>query len=284
LKIQKENIVTKYILNNGGNNDYSDFNSEKLYNLLKIIEKKYDYITIISDNYIYYNSLNDYFKYVYDHKLDFYSYTDSSEYFYHYQLNLFSFKGDKLNNIINFLKTYDESNKKNNILRDFTNIFETKLSYLKVAYVELNYEQNIYYNEDYLEYLIKNNIISILNIKFLNLIIKKKKNYISIPECFDIDIYKNHPDLKDYDDNFLMDHFLNNGQYEARDYKQNYYLLPEYIRNYLLECDNLIELFDLPDNFSIYNYKEKNKELSNLGPLELMVHYIEKGKKEGKSY
>ena len=49
-------------------------------------------------------------------------------------------------------------------------------------------------------------------------------------------------------------------------------------------CYLLIELFDLPDNFSIYNYKEKNKELSNLSPLELMIHYIEKGKKEGKSY
>lgn len=279
-KDQKENII-KYILNDGGKNDHSDFNIEKLYNILKIVQKKYDYITIMSDNYVYYNSLEDYFKYIYLHNYDFYSYTDSSEYFYHYQLNLFTFNGNKINDILLFLKSY----KNNNILKDFPNIFEKKISYIKVAYVEINYEQNIYFNHNYVKYLIENNIIGIINILFLNELIKKRKqNYISIPEYFDINIYRNHPDLKNYDDNFLMDHFLNNGQYEVRDYKKNNYLLPECIRNRLLECENLIDLFDLPENFSMYNYKNKNKELSGLGPLDLMVHYIEKGRYEGKSY
>jgi hypothetical protein len=281
-EILKNNNIKIYFLSNNGINDNSDFNFNKIINILKIIKENYEYITVINDNYIYTDSLNEYFDYVFKHKLDFYSYTDSTEMYYHYQLYLFSFKGSYLNDILYFYKTY----KDNNILRDFPKIFSNKISFLKVAYIEYNYQQNIYFNEKCIEYLINNKIIKVLNIDYINKIkkINKKIPYITLPEYFDVNIYRNHPDLNSYDNEFLINHFLSHGQYEVRNYKQDNYLLPLYIRNFLLNCDNLIQFFDIPINFSPYNYKEKNNELKNFGEFDLMLHYIEIGRKEGKTY
>ena len=239
-----------------------------------------------NNNYIYLDSLEEYFKYVFKFKLDFYSYTDSSEHFYHYQLYLFSFIGKLKNKLISFLEEYDNKNPKNNMLKDFTYIFDTKLPFLKTAFIESNYERNVFFNEKYVEYLIKNKILKILNIDYINKVrkINKMINYVSIPDYFDIEIYRNHSDLKDYDDTFLVEHFLNNGQYESRDYKRDNYLLPIFIREFLLKCNNLIEFFDVPEDFMVYSYKEKNVDLQQMGYYELMNHYVDKGKSQGKKY
>lgn len=285
-KITENNTIHKYILNNNGQSDNSDFNLDKLFSVLSVVKTNYHYITVINDNYIYIDSLEEYFYYIFRHNLDFYSYTDSSEFFYHYQLNLFSFKGYMIENILNYIKKYDKNNVKNNILKDFINVFDLKMPFIKTAFIDCNYERNVHYNDKYVEFLLKNKNLKILNIDYINKLRKtnKKTVYVAIPDYFDINIYRNHNDLVSFDNNFLIDHFLNNGQYEVRDYRINNFLLPPYIREFLQKCNNLIEHFDVPNDFSLYNYIEKNKELQSMGYYDLMNHYVDIGKKEGKMY
>ena len=270
-------IIYKYLLTNIGK-DNNDLNIEKLYFVLKDINGDYfDYITVINDNYIYINDLNDYFDYVEKHNLHFCSYTDTTENIYHYQLYLFTFNTSYLNELV------DNLSKKTN---DITSIFKKKMSYLKLAYLNNNYQQNIYFNDNLYKNLMENNIIHIINLKKLNYIIDNYKCefFINIPSDFDIEIYKNHPDLKNLSESLLVNHFLNNGQFDPRNYKKNNYILPLYIRNGLLKCNNLINFFDLPSDFNLFEYREKNKDLISLNRSDIIIHYIKNGRKEGRNY
>lgn len=287
--IKDDNLIYKYLLsnstkdntiNNSINNtinnsiNNNDLNMDKLnYILSDIHAQSYEYITVINDNYIYIDSLKDYFDYVKNHNMDFYSYTDSTENFYHYQLYLITFKSSYTNKIINNLN-------------NFTSIFKNKISYLKIGYLDNNYEQNIFYNDKLYKYLIENNIIKVIYLNKLNHFIDNYKSDIltEIPNDFDIDIYKNHNDLKNFPYSVLTDHFLNNGQFEARNYKKEHYILPHYIRNGLLKCNDLINLFDIPNDFDLYGYKDKNKDLFNLNRDEILVHYIKFGRNEERNY
>ena len=278
--IKDDKLIYKYLLANIGI-DNNDLNIDKLnYILRDINNESYDYITIINDNYIYIDSLNEYFNYVNKHNMDFYSYTDSTENFYHHQLYLITFKSSYTNKIINNL------NDKINILNNFTSIFKNKISYLKVAYLDNNYERNIYYNDNLYKHLLENNIINVIYLNKINHYIDNYKSDIltEIPDDFDIEIYKNHNDLKNFPDSILTDHFLNNGQFEARNYKKEHYILPNYIRYGLLKCNNIITFFDIPKDFNLYGYKDKNKDLSNLNRDEILIHYIKFGRNEDRSY
>jgi hypothetical protein len=263
---------------------------DDLLNSLDLYEKTINQITNQEEAMQFYIDLNsainkrkkDYFNYVDNHNLDFYSYTDTTENEYNYQLYLFSFKSIYVNKIISFLK-----NKINieDINRNFKSLFEKKMAYIKVAYIDNNFQQNIYMNDKVHEYFLNNNIIPILNINKLLIIKKNYDNTIfnTIPENFDLEIYRNHKDLKNYSDEFLYNHFLNYGQFEIRNYCIDNFIYPIYIRNQLEKC-NLLEFFDVPYDFNMVKYKELNPEVGNLNRINLLLHYVDIGYNEKKPY
>lgn len=251
------------------NNDKSHFNKIlSIFNGFNNYEH-YDYITFIQDDYIYLNHLKEYFEYVTKHKLDFYSYTDSTENTYHFQLYLITINAKKINIFLNFL------NNKSNLF-NLHNIFETKMPFLKIAYNLNNNQKNIFYNEDMYENLFKLKLLQIID---LTKILKDKETYKfsifhEIPENFNIDIYSNYDDLKNYNTDQLYNHFINYGQFEFRKYSTNNYILPLYLRE-KLNIFNIIKYLDLPEDFDIYKFRENNKHLNNLNRKELILNCID---------
>jgi len=230
----KKDQTYLYKISFSNNNLHDDFNIQRILKILnyKIEYDKYDYITLINNNYIFCDSLIDYFRYVDEHSYDFYSYTDSSENTYHYQLYLFTIKTTLLKNFTDILKT------KNNIPFTLHSYIEKRMVYLKIAYLEDNLYKNIFYNDEYYEYLVKNNFLKIININKLGL--------------------------------FTYDETSN-------------YLYPEYIRKLLKEA-NLLEYYDVPDDFDVYIYKKKNQDLNNFKNRELILHWIDNGRNENRKY
>lgn len=274
-----ENIYNKYNKNTLNN----DFEYNKIKHVLKDIKPKYfNYITIISDNYIYCDNLKDYFNYIYNHNLDFYSFTDTTENGYNYQLYLFSFISTYIEKIIYYL---DNEKNIDEVSDNFSLIFENKISFIKIGYIDYNYQNNVFMNDKVYQYFLENNIIPIINInKLLNI----KKNFDdvifnTIPDNFDINIYKSHNDLKDYSDEFLYNHFLNYGQFEIRNYCNDNFIYPKYIRTKLEQC-NLLMLFDIPSDFDIVKYRKLNSELANFDRNKLLLHYVNSGYSENRPY
>ena len=284
----KFNNIYKYKLNNNSirkNNSDLYFNKIKyILNYLKDFDfNKYDYITFINDNYIYLNNLEDYIKYINQHNLDFYSYTDSSEFFYHHQMYIFSINSKSIYNFIKYINNPDVKNTE--ILKDINNMFDSKLSYLKVAFLPNNIEKNIFFNDELYERFITYDILPIINIEKL-LYIKNNFKYTvykSIPNNFDINIYRLNDDLKNYDDDKLYDHFLNYGQFEFREYSDNEYMLPLYLRDKLNNY-SLLKYFDVPNDFNIFKYRDNNKDLSSLSKKEYFMHWVNYGRNENRIY
>ena len=292
LIISEKNNINIYITdNNNIKNNYSDLNIKSLIYLFNTFDQKLfnnnilesNYLTFISDSYIYSSNLSDYFQYINDHNLDFYSYTDSSEKKYHYQLYFFSISYKCLNIFIEFILN-NENNKE--IDFELSKIFKNKIPFLKIAYVNDNISNNIFYNNKLYKILLSNNLLPIINISYLyhnrnnfNVII-----HTFIPPNFNIEIYRKYHDLRDKSDVFLHNHFLLNGQFENRNYSEDgNYILPIFIRN-ILKSFNLLNFFDVPDNFSTNKYKQFNKDIENLSDRELYLHWINYGKNEDRVY
>ena len=285
----KDINIIKYILDNYYiKNDLNDLDFNKVNNILNLLNinefNDYDYITFISDNYIYCNDLKKYFKYIDIHNLDFSSYNDSSEYEYHYQLYLFSIKYNLINKLIDFINRENSKNN-NNLLYKIHTIFNIKMPFLKIAYVKNNIDNNIFYNDSNYKELILCNLLPIINLDYILNIKNNFKNYIydKIPLNFDKNIYRKNNDLINYSDIELEQHFLNNGQFEFRNYTSELFILPVYIRK-LLKNSNILDFFDVPDNFNVFKYLEKNNDLKNLNMRELLIHWIEYGNIESRLY
>ncbi len=288
----KENIIDEpkiyqYLLQDSiASSELFDFDKEKVISILKDINPEYfSYITIISDNYIYCNDLKQYFNYVYSHNMEFYSFTDSTENKYHYQLYLITISAKKMNSFINYLTENIENDR---FYENLLDIFDEKICYLKVAYIDDNYQNNVFYNDKIYQYFVENNILPILNINKL-IGIKNNLNdkiFTELPPDFDVEIYKGHSDLKDYSPEFLKNHFLNYGQFEVRNYSKNQTIYPQYIRKMLRDC-NLLNIFDVPDDFNVYNYKKIHEDLKNRNDLnnnKLLLHWINYGFNENRKY
>ena len=244
---------------------------------------KCNYLTFISDSYIYCNNLSDYFDYINDHNLDFYTYTDSSEKKYHYQLYFFSVSY----NSFDIFKEYIIVNENNKDIEfDIYKIFKNKMPFLKIAYVNDNISNNIFYNYKLYKILLNNKLLPIINITYLyhyrnnfNVII-----HTTIPYNFNIEIYRKYADLKDKSDVFLHNHFLLNGQFENRSYSEDgNYILPNFIRE-ILKSFNLLYFYDVPDNFSTIKYKQYNRDIESLSDRDLYLHWINYGKNEDRVY
>jgi hypothetical protein len=87
--------------------------------------------------------------------------------------------------------------------------------------------------------------------------IKKK-----LPPDFDISMYKElNNDLKNMNENQLLNHYLLHGQNENRIYK-----------------------ITLPDDIDLYTYRELNNDLNNLNETQLKIHYFLYGQYENREY
>jgi hypothetical protein len=283
--IDQKNVY-KYLLNNKfPNSPFEDFNNEKIKYVLNNLEfidfNNEFYVTFINDNYIYGDSLDNYFNYINIHNLDFYSMTDSTEGRYHYQLYLFTLKSTSVEKFKDYIKIYNH-----NIEYDIIKIFNKKMSYLKIAYIDINYENNIFYNSNSLyQSLVENNLLPIINLNKLENIKKNFRNTIFniIPNNFDLETYKSHEDLKDLSDDKLYNHFLNYGQYEPRIYSKNNFIYPVYIRDLLKKCD-LLKYYDVPDDFNLEKYNSFYSDLIGKNSKELLFHWVNYGSKENRIY
>ena len=289
---EKNNIVIYITDNSNIKNNLSDLNLNSIIYLFNIFNNnenyinnilKCNYLTFISDSYIYCNNLSDYFDYINDHNLDFYTYTDSSEKKYHYQLYFFSVSY----NSFDIFKEYIIVNENNKDIEfDIYKIFKNKMPFLKIAYVNDNISNNIFYNYKLYKILLNNKLLPIINITYLyhyrnnfNVII-----HTTIPYNFNIEIYRKYADLKDKSDVFLHNHFLLNGQFENRSYSEDgNYILPNFIRE-ILKSFNLLYFYDVPDNFSTIKYKQYNKDIESLSDRDLYLHWINYGKSEDRVY
>ena len=268
---QKINILFKTI------NDYSDINQ----------------ITIILDDYIYLNNLKNYFDFVNQCSYDLISFTDSTEFFYHFQIYILTIKKNEIETFKKIIN--DFSLKKNDFniiyldfLKELVKQIKNKTAFCKTAYIESVEKKNIYLSDsEYYYYLLSREILPIIKIKFLNNLVRDYDNkefvHKKIPIDFNIDIYRNYEDLKNYDDSFLMKHFLEHGQYECRKYKKSENILPNVLWEKLNKI-KLVQYFDFPENFDFYSYKDKNPDLKKLNKLELKKHWINYGAFEDRLY
>jgi hypothetical protein len=287
LKNTIENNIFKYFINNNFINFNNNIYDTILFALNNLDINNFDYITFISDEFIYCSELKDFFDYFKKHDLDLCSYTDSSEIIYHYQLNFFSIHTRNIDILINFLQnSKDDITSKYN----FHNLFNKKFPFLKIGYIDENLYKNIFYNDNIYEFYMNNNLLPIINI---NRLISLKNNFkidvhLKIPNDFDINIYKNGANISDKNETFIYNHFLKDGQFQIIKYKNNNKnynntILPEFIRN-KLEKYGLLYLFDIPYNFNTLTYKILNNDLNNLNEEELIKHWINYGKDENRKY
>ena len=92
-------------------------------------------------------------------------------------------------------------------------------------------------------------------------------NLDKLPSDFNTSVYKNlYSDLVFLSDQEVINHYLNHGILEKREYKINIY------------SNNL------PSDFNVLSYKKLNKDLKNLNNSELIFHYLTHGLKEKRSY
>ena len=283
--------IIQYELNEG----FNLFN--KINIILKDFNFKNDYhITLITDEYIYLNDLEHYFNFVNKSKYDIISYTDSTEIYYHIQFNIFTIKHNLFNLFYDLLKKYiqlsNENTKFNHLFIDFLKelvmLSNKKGIFCKVAYLDSIFKKNIYLsNSNHYHYLINNNILPIISVKYLDNFNQNydKQNFVfkEIPLDFDYNIYKKYSDLKDLNNNEIIKHFINFGQFECRKYKSKEIILPENIYN-LLNNINLVKYFDFPEYFDFHYYKKLNPDLNDLNKLDLKKHWFNFGVYENREY
>lgn len=270
-----------------------------LYALTNIELKEYDYIVFLDDNYIYCDKLLDYFNYLDSRDLNLCPYTDSTDKEYHFDLYLFAINIISIYKFINFIvkmkkNKVDIINNKevyNNILYNILNYLkdDKNIPFLKIGTVESNKNKNIFLTTDYFyKHLMETNELPIINIDSIKIEKTDDKFIIfdEIPPDFDIDFYReSNSDLVSYDNKFLEDHFLEFGQFENRRYKRNdtIFYLENFIRDKLRVC-NLLQYFDFPDNFNIYNYRKLNPDLNHFNNNDLINHWFNYGIYENRKY
>jgi hypothetical protein len=296
-KVNTNNVIVQYLLDNELY-DPSDFDIKKIKMIINKPEllKCANYSTFIHDKYIYTDSIKNYLTYISSHSLDFSSFVDSfnNKYEYKYETFIFTIKNineniNKMDNILNYIDNSSHFN-----INKIHENFSITMPYLKVAYLYKNsdrFDGNFFFNDIY-EILFIQGKLPIVSIDKL-LFLKNNYKYIygfftHIPDNFDINIYRESvPELINSTDNAIEQNFINQGQFLFKRYSKykNYinYILPDYLRNVLLNIE-LLYFFDVPDNFNIYKYKEKNGDLNNLNESDLVLHWINYGCNENRIY
>ena len=140
-----------------------------------------------------------------------------------------------------------------------------------------NYGKNlIWHNESFYKDLLVSNKYKIIKIKKIIEYYNTFEYHNSLFQNYNEDYYRNkYDDLKDLKN--LINHFKKFGFNEGRrcsEYVISF--LPVYYRNILSKL-NLLNIFDVPDDFDIFYYKKNNPSLINLNNKECMIHYLEYG-------
>ncbi len=244
----------------------------------------YDYILFINDSIIITSYIGNFFLYLNNtNNINIYGFNDSTQKRYHYQSYLFFLKKTFIDTFISFYESrkpniHDTESLIDNLEITYHEIDPASDCFLKLAH-EYNTGLNIYWENDTLyEYLLKKNILMLIKVKRLS-DYKRDFNYHiyhSIPDNFSHIFYRNnYSDLQKLNDRELEDHYKGNGQYEGRRY--DIYsipkILPQFYRNKLKEIF-MLQFFDIPDDFDIYDYKIKNKKISSLSPQQIIDHYL----------
>ena len=283
-----EKIVEYFFVEN---DNYFDF-GKWIFALNSIDYKKYDYIMFINDSIILLDPLDNFFVYFKNSPdVNLYAYNDSTQIKYHYQSYLFFIKSNSIVDFIDFFENkkdviVDLESLVHNVELNMCNIINNHDCFLKIG-TEWNMSKNLYWeNESLYEYLLSKNIFSIIKIKKIFDIQKEYKIdiYGSSIDNFDYDFYKTYYDLESLSNNGLINHYIEDGQYEGRKFNSNFKcILPEYYRKKLDEI-GLLYFFDVPKDFDIYYYKKNNPDIESLCLSDIIFHYINCGIYEGRTY
>jgi hypothetical protein len=291
----KDSSKLKNSINNS-NSEFIIYNNESYMNKIIHMERKIQndtIITFIQDKHIYVNSLSEYFRFILNSNYDFYSFTDSTEKFYHMQLYLFSIKKNLIDKFIKAIKIINDNNEKSisytdSFLKYITELFDNKAVFVKVAYLDINYDKNILLDDnDFYYELLEKDILPVINVdllyKYLDKFNDQELIFNKIPDNFNIDIYRIYEDTQRLNEEELKKHFLENGQFECRKYNNKNHIQNNIIYD-ILKKNKLLKYFDFPDNFDLYYYKKNNKDLELLNIIKLKNHWFEFGINEDRSF
>lgn len=275
------------------NDHYFDF-GKWIFGLTQIDVNQYDYICFTNDSIIITEDIKNYFHYidnVMDINTELYAYNDSTQIKYHYQSYLFLVKSSNISQFINYFennrsKIYNLESLIHNVELNMCEIYEKHDVFLKIGQ-EYNNSKNLFWeNEDLYQYLLSKNILCILKVKKIFDIQKDYKVDIyglNITN-FDYEFYKSYYEIYDMNNEELLKHFVEVGQYEGRKFTKNFNcILPSYYRE-KLEKLNILYFFDVPIDFDIYYYKKHNIDLENFSNIDCIYHYINHGFYEGRIY
>ena len=275
------------------NDQYLDF-GKWVYALQNIDSTNYDYILFINDSIILTDTIDNFFIYLHNHEksINLYAYNDSSQIKYHYQSYLFFISTRIIKNFINFFESkkpliHDYTTLTHNVELNMCKIDESHDCFIKIAN-EWNSTKNIFWeNEILYQYLLTKNIFHIIKLKKISDIQKEYKIsiYGKTINNFNFDFYRNHySDLITYSNDELLNHFVENGQYEGRKFDINFNsLFPEYYKDHLNKI-GLLQFFDIPSDFDVYYYRKLNSDIADLSNIELVYHYINYGIYESRPY
>jgi hypothetical protein len=95
---------------------------------------------------------------------------------------------------------------------------------------------------------------------------------------FNVDIYRNsNPDLINFNNEQLQEHYINHGQYEYR-------VCSAKLENNNLNISSEEDFFKIFTNFDIEIYRNSNPDLVNFNKHQLIYHYINHGHLENRVY
>ena len=276
------------------NNKYFDF-GKWIYILQNRDYEKYDFILFLNDSIILTYEISNYFIYIENvmkKETQLYAYNDSSQIRFHYQSYLFLLNKNSVSTFIQFFESrkdniVDLSSLVENIELNMCSIVENHDCFLKIA-DEYNSAKNLYWeNEQLYQYLLSKKIFAIIKLKRIFDIQKifKITIYGHSIENFNYNFYRNnYPDMINLSDSELLEHFIQIGQYEGRNFNKNIIkVLPIYYKE-KLESIGLLDFFDVPEDFDVYYYKLFNQDLKDLSIIETIFHYINFGFYEGREY
>jgi len=290
--LKEKNNITNYFFI--PNDTYFDF-GKWIYALNKInknILNSYDYILFVNDSIIITPDIDKYFNYVdnyLDNSINLFAYNDSSQLEYHYQSYFFMIKPSIIDKLIAFFEEKKPFITNlvtlvSNIELCLHNLDKNHDCFIKIGQ-QLNTNKNLFWNNEMVySYLLSINYFAILKYKRIYDIYREFDYKSTKKDIIDYKFFKENYNLNDLNNEQLLKYYLEEGfDLGMNDSNQFISLLPNYYRDKLSEM-NLLYFFDIPNDFNIYYYKQNNPDLIELPIIDLIVHYINYGIYENRSY
>ena len=121
----------------------------------------YDYVVLTNDSFVIHSSINHYLNLISKYDVELYGYNDSSEKCYHFQSYLFALKNTAiplfLENIANLPEIKTHLDLVTNAELMLTKWFPNNKCFLNIANIPSNNERNIFFHNDDLYTILKNN-------------------------------------------------------------------------------------------------------------------------------